>query len=594
MILSASVRGNAPQLARYLLAAGENERVALLEMRGFADASLAEAFGELEDVASGTRCDRHLYHLTVNTRREERLTPEQRARALDRIEAELGFAGQPRAVVLHEKKGREHLHVVWSRIDVERMTAISDSFNYRRHELVARELEREFGHERVQGAHAERERVERPRRNPSRDEKEQAKRTGIGRDDARALITPLWHQADSGKSFAAALDEKGWILAPGDRRDFVVVDPASEPHSLSRCVEGVRAKEVRARMAEIDPATLPTLEAARAIQDARQRALTTTTADLVQESVPMPSDPAMPVPDEQEARQQAEREAELLAQAQAQKEALAAQAKVYEAYEEATRREAETARAEAEERQKADTGRAANGDLADAGSRYAEALSLHYDIRRPYASLAAAAMDEHGRFAREQAELKEQAAAANDPAERRLLELRQQIEAADYMALTSDRLARIGRVVAGDFQTPEQFAQHAQRVIVLYPDNPQTAPAKPQHVKDAEAARAWQEKATALRAERAALLKAREIERADEAAAARKRDDTDRQDKVRQEHNATAQRTGRAADPSKPKDAAAERQAAVERRKEEMRQQRQAALQRQQQELTQERGTRGR
>ncbi|MFN1208979.1 relaxase/mobilization nuclease domain-containing protein, partial [Enterococcus lactis] len=78
---------------------------------------------------------------------------EQRAYAIDKLEAALGLTGQPRIVVVHEKEGREHCHIVWSRIDLDRMAAISDSHNYPKHEEVARALEREFGHARVQGVH---------------------------------------------------------------------------------------------------------------------------------------------------------------------------------------------------------------------------------------------------------------------------------------------------------------------------------------------------------------------------------------------------------------------------------------------------------
>ena len=45
---------------------------------------------------------------------------------------------------------------MWSRADLDHMRAIRCDHNYRTHELVARELEREFGHARVQGVHVER------------------------------------------------------------------------------------------------------------------------------------------------------------------------------------------------------------------------------------------------------------------------------------------------------------------------------------------------------------------------------------------------------------------------------------------------------
>lgn len=98
----------------------------------------------------------------------------------------MGFTGQPRAVVEHQKKNRTHVHVVWSRIDLARMAAIPDSHNYRRHESVARELERAFGHEHVQGAHVEREGKKRPRRTPFLAEMHQAERSGLTPREATA------------------------------------------------------------------------------------------------------------------------------------------------------------------------------------------------------------------------------------------------------------------------------------------------------------------------------------------------------------------------------------------------------------------------
>src|ERR1700731_1809333 len=132
--------------------------------------------------------------------------------AIDRLEEALGLTGQSRVVVVHEKEGREHCHVVWSRIDLERMAAISDSHNYRKHEEVARTLEREFGHERVQGAHVEREGKERPKRTPSHAEMLQAERTGLSPKEAKEKITELWRSTDSGQAFANALDQNGWLL----------------------------------------------------------------------------------------------------------------------------------------------------------------------------------------------------------------------------------------------------------------------------------------------------------------------------------------------------------------------------------------------
>ena len=274
MVIKGGSVAGAARLAKHLLNTGSNERIEVKELRGVIAADLRGALQEMEALADGTRAVKPLYHASINTRAGERLSDPQRYQAIDRLEKELGLTGQPRVVVVHEKKDRqrhdrEHCHVVWSRIDLARHRTISDSHNYRKHELVARELERAFGHERVQGAHIEREGRARPKRTPSHSEMQQAARTGISPQEARAHITKLWQQSDTGAAFAKALEDSGWTLARGDRRDFVAVDPKGGVHSLARRIDGATVKDMRARLVDLDLSTLPSVAEARAMQRAR-------------------------------------------------------------------------------------------------------------------------------------------------------------------------------------------------------------------------------------------------------------------------------------------------------------------------------------
>jgi len=270
VVIKGTACAGAKRLAIHLTRTDTNERAEVKEIRGVAAEDLSGALLEMEAVAAGTRSTKPFYHGSINTRAEERLTDEQRLYAIDRLEAALGLTGQARVVVVHEKEGREHCHIVWSRIDLKRMAAISDSHNYRKHEEVARALEREFGHERVQGAHVEREGRERPERTPSHAEMLQAGRTGLTPQEVKAQITKLWRTSGSGQEFAVALWQAGYVLARGDRRDYVIIDPSGGTHSLSRRIEGAKAKDVRERMADLDPARLPSVTEAKTIQRSRQ------------------------------------------------------------------------------------------------------------------------------------------------------------------------------------------------------------------------------------------------------------------------------------------------------------------------------------
>jgi hypothetical protein len=153
----------------------------------------------------------------------------------------------------------QYVHVVWSRIDLDKMRAVSDSHNFRKHEEVSRDLERRFGHDRVQGAHHEREGMERPDRTPSRAELQQQERTGITGKRVKEEVTAAFRTSDGPEAFRAALQERGYTLARGDQRDYVILDQKGGIHSLARRIDGMKAAELREFMAALDPESVPSI-----------------------------------------------------------------------------------------------------------------------------------------------------------------------------------------------------------------------------------------------------------------------------------------------------------------------------------------------
>ena len=133
--------------AKHLMKA-TNERVEVVEIVGLNATTLPDAFREMYAVSRGTKCDNYFYQANINPRADEHLTPEQWQKAVDALERNLGLTGQPRFVVEHEKEGRTHRHVVWSRVDAEQMRAIPDSLTAAIHERTSRELEISFDLER--------------------------------------------------------------------------------------------------------------------------------------------------------------------------------------------------------------------------------------------------------------------------------------------------------------------------------------------------------------------------------------------------------------------------------------------------------------
>lgn len=270
MNIKGASRAGGQELAAHLGNAEKNETVSVVRVMGTVAQDLPGAFAEMEATATGTRCRLPLYHAKISPDpKEPRLTPEQWDRAVEALAKELGMEGHAYALVLHQKYGkrtpdvlREHGHVVFSRIDPETMKAAHDGHNYRRHEIVARQLEREFGHAKIQGVHVERDGQPRPDRTPPEWQMQQATRTGIQPESVADTVKQVW--SELGKDVTKlpeALREEGLTLAVG-RRDLVVLDAEGGAHTLARCL-GLKAAEIRERTAKLDRSKLPTVEHAR-------------------------------------------------------------------------------------------------------------------------------------------------------------------------------------------------------------------------------------------------------------------------------------------------------------------------------------------
>ena len=297
MILVGNQRGGAKDLALHLMKE-ENEHVEVHELRGFTANSLMGALNEVYAVSRGTRCKQFLYSLSLNPPKHADVATEQFEAAIDRVEERLGLAGQPRAIVFHEKEGRRHAHAVWSRIDTASMKAVQIAYDHRILNALSRELYLEHGWTMPRGLMNSK---ERDPRNFTLAEWQQAKRTKKNPREIKTVFQDCWAVSDTQGAFAAALRERAYMLAKGDRRGFVALDHRGEPFAVSKWV-GIRIKEVRAKLQDAD--ALPSVAEARtriakdmtarlnvlreqhqAAVESRQRALTDKRRAMIREHV---------------------------------------------------------------------------------------------------------------------------------------------------------------------------------------------------------------------------------------------------------------------------------------------------------------------
>lgn len=246
MILNGSQRGAALKLAAHLLNDIENDHVEVHEISGFSTEDLRSACREADAVAKGTKCQQFLFSLSISPPETERVSLKHYEAAIEKIEAKLGLSGQARMIVFHEKKGRRHAHVVWSRIDVDKMTAINLPFYHNRLKEVSKDLFLEHGWRLPEGL---RDRSNRDPRNFTLDEWQQAKRIGKDAYDIKRTFQEAWAVSDTKDAFANALEEKGYVLARGDRRGVVAVDVNGEVYSVAKFT-GQKARQVREKLGD--------------------------------------------------------------------------------------------------------------------------------------------------------------------------------------------------------------------------------------------------------------------------------------------------------------------------------------------------------
>ena len=294
MMIKASERGAARELAAHLLNNRDNEQVRAVETR-HADQDIRVALADWEAEARTTRCKKYLIHASLSP--AWLLTEEQWQRAWELYEAEFGLQHQPALEVQHVKEGRVHRHRVYPRIrDDGRLVRMS--WMRARNEKIARRLEFEYGHPMVAGRwnraveKALREeghqdvadevarlgRKARPQAAESWTERQQAKRTRIGKVDAQEAIAQAWSETDSGEEFVRRAREYGMEIAQGEKT-LLAVDQTGGVHRLLQAINAVRKRagaprlrkaDIQARMGALP---LPNVARAKRISVARAEPL---------------------------------------------------------------------------------------------------------------------------------------------------------------------------------------------------------------------------------------------------------------------------------------------------------------------------------
>lgn len=220
MIVKGRCRGNGAQLANYLLNTKDNVRADFMASYGASHGDPRRALLEMSLTSElSSRSKDGLYHMQLSPRADEaaEMTWEQKIKAVEITAEGMGLAGHKWALFEHEKEdGRVHMHLVFERYNHDTGRMWSDTGNYKKHEISARQMEMEFG---WQLTHEKKNILDR---------------------DVKEHITDMYIESSNGAEFVAAMEKAGFEVTQGiDRRPYQIVDQYGTVHDLSRQVQGI-------------------------------------------------------------------------------------------------------------------------------------------------------------------------------------------------------------------------------------------------------------------------------------------------------------------------------------------------------------------
>jgi hypothetical protein len=289
LIPKSSQRSNGKQLAAHLISS-ENEQVTFIQSNGVYSLNIAGAISEMEAFAKISSAQKPLYHVSISPEQSANMSADDWKKTWALHDKIHGLDGLQFVEVQHEKNDRTHRHRVYNRVDPETGTARNLSWTRIKNERIARQLEVELGHTIIPGKHnrAVLTAIEKdgltdvaeqlkhlaasaPAMPDFTHEEWQLAKRGAPIENVRVALAECWRNSDNAKSFEAALADKGFAIAQGDKVPVVVgLDGQEIP--LLRAINVARKKVGDKALKKSDlanrlPEKLPDIDQVREAQN---------------------------------------------------------------------------------------------------------------------------------------------------------------------------------------------------------------------------------------------------------------------------------------------------------------------------------------
>jgi len=243
MIIKSTQREGWEELEVHL-ESDENEKVRVVKTRGVILETIGGALEEFEAIAKASNCKKFMFHVSASPHPNESMTEKQWLALWKQHERINNLENAAYIEIEHDKNGRIHRHRVYCRVNSDTGKAVNLSWTRLKNERLSRMCEAHFGHKIVQGKfnrsvikHLKKDGFKtiaaqleasgiadnEPRITQITHSENQQIRNGFDLKVSRGQISDAWAQSDNADAFKAALVEKGYYLADGDKQGVPVV-----------------------------------------------------------------------------------------------------------------------------------------------------------------------------------------------------------------------------------------------------------------------------------------------------------------------------------------------------------------------------------
>ena len=220
-----------------MITADPDKAIKVMAYTALEQARLKEASGQ---VHTGRKLEKPVFSYSLAWHPEQNPTKEHMLETAMKSVKALGLEEHETLVVAHRDEPQKHVHVIINRVHPETGLAGDIRNSKRKLSAFAREYERENGKIYCQ----------------QREENHQKREQGENVMYREPGIAEAWQTSDSGAGFRAALEDRGFQLAQG-RKCVVVVDQHGNIFNPVRHIEGIRSRDMKARLSQLDLSRLP-------------------------------------------------------------------------------------------------------------------------------------------------------------------------------------------------------------------------------------------------------------------------------------------------------------------------------------------------